>query len=100
MQHMGVAQTLGGLPLPAIQLIEALQALQAGDEGADRARLAQLFGRPADDPEIDATLQVLAQRAFAWADGDRVYLLPALRRVFQCPLGLGRPVADQLAEHT
>jgi hypothetical protein len=98
LQHIGVGQTLGGLPLPAVEVIEALQALE--HDGVERARLAELFGRDADDPELDATLHVLAQRALAWADGDRVFLLPALQRVFECPLGLGAPAADLLEDST
>jgi Helicase conserved C-terminal domain len=99
MHRVGVATVVSGLPRPAIEIIEALQALLpppagAPDDGVDRARLAAVFGREPDDPELDATLQVLAQRALAWSDGDQVYLLPTLHRAFESPLGLGRPGAE------
>src|SRR5690348_2008825 len=104
MHRVGLAQVLGGLPRPAVEIIEALQALlpphaATGDDSVGRGRLATLFGRDPDDPEIDATLQVLAQRALAWADGDRLYLLPSLHRVFETPLGLGQPVGDLLDDY-
>src|ERR1044071_7221766 len=97
MHRVGLAQVLRDLPQPAVEVIEALQALlplTADYDGVDRGRLAELFGREPDDPELDATLRVLAQRALAWIDGDQVFLLPALHRVFDSPLGLGRPIAD------
>lgn len=103
MHRVGLARVLQGMPQPAVEVIEALQALlppaaATGDDGVDRTRLAEIFGREPDDPELDATLQVLAQRALAWTDGDRVFLLPALQHAFMSPLGLGQPVADLLGE--
>src|SRR4051794_36603462 len=101
MHRVGLTTVIQGLPQPAVEVIEALQALlplSKDHDGVERSRLAELFGREPDDPELDATLQVLAQRALAWADGDQVFLLPALQRLFESPLGLGRPIADLLGE--
>ena len=66
MHRVGLAQVLRDLPQPAVEVIEALKALLPASEdrdGVERGRLADLFGRKPDDPELDATLRVLAQRA-------------------------------------
>ncbi len=105
-QRIGVLETLGGLPLPAVELLEGLQALTPASaepldrDGIDRTRLAALFGRPADDPELDAALQVLAQRALAWTFENQVFVSPALRHAFEFPFGLGQPAVHLLDEHS
>jgi hypothetical protein len=103
-QQTAVAALTRELPLPAIEIIEALQALLPPDPraGVPRAALADLLGRPADDPELDAALRVLSQRALAWptAAGDRLHLTPPLHAAFARPLNLGRPAAQALEQHT
>jgi Helicase conserved C-terminal domain/WYL domain len=96
-----VADAFRPLPEPGVQVIEALQALLEGTpEGTDAARrddLAELLGRTPGDPEIEATLGMLAQRALVWPDGDRLRMVDPLRRAFAHPLRLGRTLAVLLA---
>ncbi|MER7002405.1 hypothetical protein ABT297_05075 [Dactylosporangium sp. NPDC000555] len=66
-----VAEVVATLPLPALQVVEALARL--GDPPFPHARLAEALGRGPDDPEFDATLRVLSQRALVWPDGDDVW---------------------------
>src|SRR6266540_2673335 len=98
-QRTAVAAIVRELPLPAAEIVEALQALLPVTE---RNALAALLGRAADDPELDAALRVLSQRALAWpsASGTHVYLTPSLHSAFARPLGLGSPAVEALARHT
>lgn len=89
-----VAAALAALPRPAIQLIEVLQAF--GGPSVRREQLAAVVGRTPQDPELDATLQVLAQRALVWPDGDDLRMAGALWSAFEHPLGLGPPAGALL----
>jgi hypothetical protein len=91
-----VHAVLVGLPLPAVQLVAAAQAL--GGPALSRDALAAAVGRTAEDPDLGAALHVLAQRALVWPDGDgRLRMAGALWSAFERPLGLG-PRADPLLE--
>ena len=54
------------LPLPAVQLLQALRS--HASTAPTRAALAGAVGREQSDPELDATLAVLTQRALVWPD--------------------------------
>ncbi|MFG2038417.1 hypothetical protein [Dactylosporangium sp. NPDC048998] len=71
-----VAEVVATLPLPALQVVEALARL--GEPPFPRARLAEALGRDPDDPEFDATLRVLSQRALVWPAGDELWTLSYL----------------------
>ena len=90
-----VATALAGLPRPAIQVIEAVQAL--GGPTTPVERLAGLLGRPVDDPELGATLAVLAGRALVWPDGTELRMAGPLWSAFPHPLGLGDRAEQLLA---
>lgn len=87
------------LPLPAVQLIEAIHAHGGGPVA--RERLAALVGRRADDPDLDATLRVLAMRGLVWADGDDLRMATHAARAVarpprpDPPLTAGGPETDQ-----
>ncbi|MEU7869582.1 hypothetical protein [Dactylosporangium sp. NPDC049140] len=68
-----IADVVATLPLPALQVIEALA--QLGEPPVPRARLADFLGRTPDDTELDATLRVLSQRALVWPDGSDLWFL-------------------------
>ncbi|MEV0392643.1 helicase-associated domain-containing protein [Polymorphospora rubra] len=91
-RHESVAAALARLPAPAVQLVEAMQAL--GGPAVPRTRLAELVGRDPNDAELAATLEVLAQRALVWPDGDELRMAGALWSAFTHPLGLGLPAAE------
>jgi len=100
-QHHHVSAAIHTLCAPAVQLLEAAQALLSpGDDAVDRAALAALVGRDATDPEFVAALGVLFQRALAWPVGDDVVLAGPLRSMFEFPLHLGPPAATLLAFRT
>ncbi|GAA4450472.1 helicase-associated domain-containing protein [Phytohabitans houttuyneae] len=84
-----VMMTAGALPLPAVQVVEALQAFGGPLVALDK--LAAAFGRKPDDPELAATLTVLAQRALVWPDGDELRMAGPLWSAFEHPLHLGLP---------
>ena len=95
-----VAEIFAELPLPAVQVIESLillvprnAARMTGEAapGADAAALAELLGRSPDDPELEATLRVLAQRALVWPEGGRLHLVGGLRDAFHGRPGASRP---------
>ncbi|WP_433051775.1 hypothetical protein [Dactylosporangium sp. CS-033363] len=71
-----VSEVVAGLPLPAVQVLEALTRL--GPPPIPRTHLAEALDRAPDDTELDATLRVLSQRALAWPDGDDLWLSPGL----------------------
>jgi hypothetical protein len=71
-----VSEVVATLPLPALQIIEALATL--GDPPIPRAALAAALARPSDDPELDAALRVLSQRALVWPEGDDLWTSPYL----------------------
>ncbi|GAA4161225.1 helicase-associated domain-containing protein [Phytohabitans flavus] len=84
-----VMMTAGALPLPALQVVEVLQAFGGPLVGLDQ--LAATLGRKPDDPELAATLTVLAQRALVWPDGDELRMAGPLWNAFEHPLHLGPP---------
>ncbi|MFC0529218.1 helicase-associated domain-containing protein [Phytohabitans kaempferiae] len=84
-----VMATASALPLPALQVVEALQALGGPLVGIEQ--LAAALGRKPDDTELAATLTVLAQRALVWPDGDELRMAGPLWGAFEHPLGLGLP---------
>jgi hypothetical protein len=100
-QHHHVAAAINTLCAPAVQVLEAAQALlEPGDDAVTQAELGAMLGRDAEDPELVAALEVLFQRALAWRVGEKVVLAGPLRTMFEFPLGLGRPAASLLAART
>ncbi|HET6214533.1 MAG TPA: helicase-associated domain-containing protein, partial [Micromonosporaceae bacterium] len=93
-----VNAALHGLPLPAIQLIELIQAL--GGPAVPRSSVSGALGRTPDDCDLDAALRVLAMRALVWPDGDDVAMAGPLWSAFPYPLGLGPPIERLLAART
>ncbi|WP_433080374.1 hypothetical protein ACQP1P_42920 [Dactylosporangium sp. CA-052675] len=81
-----VADVVATLPLPALQVIEALAGL--GEAPVPRARLAAELNLAPDDSSLDATLRVLSQRALVWPEGDDLWtstgleLEPTAERAF------------------
>ncbi|WP_432831460.1 hypothetical protein [Dactylosporangium sp. CA-092794] len=71
-----VAEVIATLPLPALQVVEALVLL--GEPPVPLARLAEALGREPGDAELEATLRVLSQRALAWPDGEELWTVPYL----------------------
>ncbi|GGM34708.1 hypothetical protein ACFFX1_44435 [Dactylosporangium sucinum] len=66
----GLDEVVARLPLPALQVVEALARLGVP---AERTALAAALERAPGDAALDATLRVLAQRALVWPDGDRLW---------------------------
>ena len=62
----GVDEVVATLPLPAVQVLEAL----SGRGPVPLPELADRLGVAVDDPALDATLQVLLQRALVWPSED------------------------------
>ncbi|MEV4509537.1 hypothetical protein AB0K00_11325 [Dactylosporangium sp. NPDC049525] len=62
----GVDEVVARLPLPAVQVLEAL----SGPGPVPLPDLADRLGVAVDDPALDATLQVLLQRALVWPSED------------------------------
>lgn len=88
-----VTIALQGLPLPAVQLVEVLQSI--GGPAVTGDQLAAALGRTPEDPEVDATLSILAQRALVWSEAGALRMAGPLWSAFPYPLGLGAP-AQQL----
>jgi hypothetical protein len=93
-----VIAAAGALPLPALQVVEVLQALGGPLVGLDQ--LAGALGRKPDDAELAATLTVLAQRALVWPDGDDLRMAGPLWNAFEHPLHLGLPARRLLESAT
>ncbi|HTJ35643.1 MAG TPA: hypothetical protein VL738_20680 [Dactylosporangium sp.] len=73
----GVADVVSTLPLPALQVVEALARL--GQPPFERAALADELGvDPSTEAGLDATLRVLSQRALVWPDGEELWTAPGL----------------------
>lgn len=89
-----VIAAAGALPLPALQVIEVLQAFGGPLVGLDK--LAAALGCKPDDAELVATLTVLAQRALVWPDGDELRMAGPLWHAFEHPLQLGPPARHLL----
>ncbi|GAA1122135.1 hypothetical protein [Kitasatospora arboriphila] len=87
-----VSAALHRVPLPGVQAAEALSALADPTGTGD---LAVFLGVPL--PDLEETLQVLAQHALVWPDSqNRLHMAAALRRMWPAPLGL-KPGLEQLA---
>jgi hypothetical protein len=97
-QQHHVAHAVSTLCAPAVQLLEAAQALVVGNaHSVPRLDLSQILGQIPDGGEFTAALEVLYQRALAWPDGPNVVLAGPMRNWFTFPLGLGRPAAALLS---
>jgi len=90
-----VSVAFHALPQPAVQLVEALQTF--GGPSVPREQLAAALGRTADDPDLAATLRVLALRALVWPSGDELCMAGPLWSAFAYPLHLGPPAERLLA---
>lgn len=92
-----VALVLPRLARPCVQVAEALAALGAP---ATQDALSNLLG--AVDAEglrrLDAVLEVLADHALVWPDGDgTLHMAAPLRQAWDAPLGLDPPLEELLA---
>ncbi len=96
-----VSAALVDLPRPALQVLEAVNAL-----GRDRTRaeLARLVGREPADPELVEVLELLAGWALVWPDGGATPPVPAgatlrsvpVEQLWPAPLQLGPPARSLL----
>lgn len=93
-----VALALPRLPLPCLQVAEAMAAL--GTPVPRKALTALLEAPPVDSPgKLKTALQILADHALVWPDGtDQLCMSAPLRRAWQTPLGLGPRLAELLAD--
>ncbi|MFE5808250.1 helicase-associated domain-containing protein [Streptomyces sp. NPDC056491] len=91
-----VALVLPQLPLPCLQVAEALAALGAS---LSRGALAWSLGAtaPTAARELDAVLEALADHALVWPDGDgSLHMAAPLRQTWDAPLGLDAPLEELL----
>lgn len=91
-----VALVLPRLPLPCLQVAEALAALGTP---VSRGALARALGAtaPAAARELDAVLEALADHALVWPDGDgNLHMAAPLRQAWDAPLGLDAPLEELL----
>ncbi|MDF6045630.1 helicase-associated domain-containing protein [Streptomyces sp. JH14] len=97
LQRIGsVVDALNKLPLPCLQLAQALAALP---QPTHRTTLETLLGTDAQG--ISAALDTLTAQALVWPDlAGRLHMAPALRGAWESPLGLGQGVAELLAAVT
>lgn len=97
-----VARAISALPLPGFQLVHALVALGPRPTVDAVCALLARGNRSSSDHRstVRAVLDLLQDRALAWATGDAdVAVNPGVRLVIDEPLGIGRTVAGHL-EHT
>lgn len=94
-----VHRAVGGLPLPALELAEVLQAL--GD-GCTRTDLDDLLGVGVhvDREQLDGLLHELSTLALVWRQRELLRIPAALARFTDHPLGLGEPAQQLLAALT
>ncbi|MFR9726344.1 helicase-associated domain-containing protein [Streptomyces sp. MS19] len=91
-----VALVLPQLPLPCLQVAEALAALGTP---LSRGALARALGAtaPAASRELDVVLEALADHALVWPDGDgNLHMVAPLRQSWDAPLGLDAPLEELL----
>jgi hypothetical protein len=91
-----VALALPQLPLPCLQVAEALAALGTP---MSRDALARALGAtaPTAARELDGVLEALADHALVWPDGDeRLHMAAPLRQAWETPLGLDAPLEELL----
>ncbi len=91
-----VALVLPQLPLPCLQVAEALAALGASQS---RGALARALGAtaPTAARELDAVLEALADHTLVWPDGDgNLHMAAPLRQAWDAPLGLDAPLEELL----
>jgi hypothetical protein len=92
-----VSLALPRLPLPYLQVAEALAAL---GPPATRDALATLLGvvDAEDTGGLDTVLAALADHALVWPDGKgTLHMTAVLRQAWDTPLGLDPPVSELLA---
>lgn len=94
--HAAVAAAFRALPLPAVQLIEVMQA--CGAPVVARSRLAAAVGRDADDADLTAVLDLLMEQALVWPDGPNLRMAGPLWTTYRFPLLLGAPAASLLRD--
>ncbi|WP_420080312.1 hypothetical protein ACN6AT_19540 [Streptomyces sp. JL4002] len=91
-----VALVLPQLPLPCLQVAEALAALGASQS---RGALARALGAtaPTAARELDAVLEALADHTLVWPDGDgNLHMAAPLQQAWDAPLGLDAPLEELL----
>ncbi|WP_097868236.1 helicase-associated domain-containing protein [Streptomyces sp. rh34] len=91
-----VALALPQLPLPCLQVAEALAALGTP---MSRSALARRLGATTATAtrELDGVLETLADHALVWPDSDgRLHLAAPLRQAWETPLGLDAPLEELL----
>src|SRR6478609_8119992 len=99
-QPSSVMEAVTSLPLPGIQLVQALAALGPHPSVISAAAiLADDDRSPKQQWEaVRRTLEMLEQSALAWPDGpDAIVLNPGVALLIDEPLGLGRTIAAHLA---
>ena len=90
-----VSAAFHGLPQPAVQLVELMQAI--GGPTVSWDHLAAVIGRTPGDPDLEAALRVLTLRALVWPDGDDLRMVGPLWSAFAYPLHLGPPAERLLS---
>ncbi|MFI8421870.1 helicase-associated domain-containing protein [Streptomyces sp. NPDC085479] len=91
-----VALTLPQLPLPCLQVAEALAALGTPVSAGALARVLGATTPPAAR-ELDLVLESLADHALVWPDGDgKLHMATPLRQAWDAPLGLDAPLEELL----
>ncbi|UQA91873.1 helicase-associated domain-containing protein [Streptomyces halobius] len=92
-----VARTLPRLPLPCLQVSEALAAL---GNPVSREQLAGLLGTDGDG--LEATLRTLADHALVWPGptAGELHMATALGDAWETPLGLGPGLRELLSART
>lgn len=91
-----VALALPQLPLPCLQVAEALAALGTP---MSRSALARRLGATTATAtrELDGVLETLADHALVWPDSDGwLHLAAPLRQAWETPLGLDAPLEELL----
>ncbi|MEV6244634.1 helicase-associated domain-containing protein [Streptomyces sp. NPDC051742] len=91
-----VALVLPQLPLPCLQVAEALAALGTP---MSRSALARRLGTTTATAtrELDGVLETLADHALVWPDSDgMLHLAAPLRQAWEMPLGLDAPLEELL----
>ncbi|HEY9524257.1 MAG TPA: helicase-associated domain-containing protein, partial [Thermopolyspora sp.] len=94
--NLAVMEVMRGLPLPPLEILQALLVI---GERAGEGELARLLG--VSTSEVLPWLDLLYDHALAWpaADG-RIHLAEAVARWWTAPCGLGEPLASYLESWT
>ena len=94
-----ILEAVTDLPLPGIQLLQALAALGPHPSATSVATILAADDRSPDQQlaAVHGILELLEQYALAWPDGpDAIALNPGVGLLIDEPLGLGRTVAAHL----